>query len=93
MPKRRSPLIRVSHHTAVPVPGTAALRVPAAAVRVRGQMEIVFVVEDGLAKLRLVKTGKRLGNEVELLSGVDEGERVVTQGVDRVLDGQPVDVQ
>ena len=29
----------------------------------RGQMELVFIVSDGKAQLRLVKTGKRLGSD------------------------------
>ena len=78
---------------AMPVGETAALRVPAAAVSQRGQMEIVFVVRDGKAQLRLVKTGKRLGGEVELVSGVDAGEKIVTEGAAGLLDGQPVEVR
>jgi RND family efflux transporter MFP subunit len=78
---------------AVPVEGNAALRVPASAVRVRGQMEIVFVIDDGKASMRLVKTGKRLGNEVELVSGVESGERIVANPSIDLLDGQPVEVQ
>jgi hypothetical protein len=56
-------------------------------------MEIVFVVEDGRAQLRLVKTGKQFGDEVELLSGVSEGERLVNGHLNQVIDGQPVQVQ
>ena len=78
---------------AVPVEGNAALRVPASAVRVRGQMELVFVIENGKANLRLVKTGKRLGDEVELVSGVESGERVVSHPSNELVDGQPVEVQ
>lgn len=78
---------------AVPVPGQAALSVPSGAVVVRGQMELVFVIDDGTARLRLVKTGKTLGDHVELVSGVEEGERVVVEGLDRLHDGQPVRVR
>lgn len=78
---------------AMPVGETAALRVPAAAVTQRGQMELVFIVSDGKAQLRLVKTGKRLGNEVELVSGVSAGERVVVENVVGLVDGQPVEVK
>jgi len=77
---------------AMPVGETAALRVPAYAVTQRGQMELVFIVGDGKAQLRLVKTGKRIGNEVELVSGVSAGEKVVTEGAPRLVDGQPVTV-
>jgi RND family efflux transporter MFP subunit len=78
---------------AVPVEGNTALLAPKSAVLRRGQMEIVFVVEDGRAQLRLVKTGKQFGDEVELLSGVSEGERLVNGHLNQVIDGQPVQVQ
>lgn len=63
---------------AMPVGEASALRVPASAIVVRGQMEIVFVATDQRANLRLVKTGKRLGDEVEIVSGLSTGEKVVT---------------
>lgn len=77
---------------AMPVGETAALRVPVAAVVQRGQMEIVFIVVDGKAQLRLVKTGKRIGGEVELVSGVSAGEKIVTQNAASLMDGQPLTV-
>ena len=78
---------------AVPVGETSALRVPASAVLQRGDMEIVFVVVNGHAQLRLVKTGKRVGDEVELVSGVDVGDPVVVDGAGNLADGQPVEVK
>lgn len=77
---------------AMPVGETAALRVPASAITQRGQMELVFIVSDGKAQLRLVKTGKRLGNEVELVSGVSAGEKIITENAAGLIDGQPVTV-
>lgn len=78
---------------AMPVGETTALRVPASAVIARGQMELVFVVGDTKAHLRLVKTGKRIGSEVELVSGVEAGERVVVEGAATLMDGQPVEAK
>jgi RND family efflux transporter MFP subunit len=75
---------------AMPVGETSALRVPASAVVQRGQMEIVFVVSDGTAQLRLVKTGKRIRDELELVSGVSAGEKVVVEGATGLADGQPL---
>jgi RND family efflux transporter MFP subunit len=75
---------------AVPVGETSALRVSATAVLQRGEMELVFVVVNGHAQLRIVKTGKRVGDEVELVSGVDAGEQVVTEDASGLMDGQPV---
>ncbi|MFO1511847.1 MAG: efflux RND transporter periplasmic adaptor subunit [Verrucomicrobiota bacterium] len=78
---------------AMPVGETTALRVPTSAVVQRGQMEIVFIVIDGKAQLRLVKTGKRIGGEVELVSGVSAGEKIVVENVGGLLDGQPVEAK
>jgi multidrug efflux pump subunit AcrA (membrane-fusion protein) len=75
---------------AIPVGGTSALLTPASAVVVRGQMELVFVVSEGHARLRIVKTGRRIGDDVELVSGVDAGESLVVDNPSRLVDGQPL---
>ena len=77
---------------AVPLTEVTTVRVPAAAVMVRGQMEMVFVVADHKAEMRLVKTGKRFGDEIEVVSGLNAGEQIVAEGAAALLDGQPVEV-
>ncbi|MEZ5384777.1 MAG: efflux RND transporter periplasmic adaptor subunit [Prosthecobacter sp.] len=77
----------------VPVAEVKLLLVPKSAVMKRGQMELVFVVKDGKASLRLVKTGKSLDGQVEILSGLEEGEQVVISDVTKIADGQPVTIQ
>jgi multidrug efflux pump subunit AcrA (membrane-fusion protein) len=69
------------------------LRVPAAGVVQRGQLEIVFVVVNQHAQLRLIKTGQRFGDAVEVLSGLDAGDSVVTEGAAQLTDGQPVETK
>lgn len=78
---------------AMPVGETSARRVASSAVVQRGQMELVFVVVNNQAQMRIVKTGKRLGDEVELVSGVEAGEKVVTEGAAGLLDGQRVEAK
>lgn len=75
---------------AVPVAATRLLLVPREAVLQRGQMEAVFVVKDHRAWLRLIKTGKQLGDRIEILSGLERGDPVVTSDAARLSDGQPV---
>jgi membrane fusion protein, multidrug efflux system len=77
----------------IPVSETPVLRVPVSAVIQRGQMELIFVVADKRAHLRLVKTGKRIGDEVELVSGVDPAEQVVIEGGANLVDGQAVSIK
>ena len=78
---------------AMPVGEAVALRVPASAIVQRGQMEMVFVVSDNKAQLRLVKTGKRISDEVELVSGVGSGEKVVVENAESLQDGQPLTIK
>lgn len=77
----------------VPVGESRSLRVPAAAVVSRGQLEIVFVVVNQHAQLRLIKTGQRFGDAWEVLSGLDAGDSVVIEGAAQLTDGQPVEVK
>ncbi len=78
---------------AIPTSEVQALRVPATAVVQRGQMELAFVVADKTAHLRLVKTGKRLGDEIEIVSGLEPGELLVSDGTHQLRDGQPVEIK
>ena len=59
----------------------------------RGQLEILFVVTKQRAQLHLVKTGRTIGDEVEVLAGLESGESVVVRGADLLVDGQPVEVK
>ncbi len=78
---------------AVPVAQTDVFAVPAAAVLQRGQLEFVHVVAEGRAQLRLVKTGRRLGERIEVISGIEAGEAVITHADQPLQDGQPVVVK
>ena len=78
---------------AVPAGNVLALRVPASAVIRRGDMQLLFVVARDHAQLRIVKTGARIDDEVEIVSGLNSGEQVAVSDTDRLLDGQPVTIQ
>jgi RND family efflux transporter MFP subunit len=54
-----------------------ALLIPLSAVTRTGQLENVRVVVDGGLQIRNVRTGKAYGEQVEVLSGLLEGEKVV----------------
>lgn len=65
-----------------------AITLPAAAVVEKGQLTGVYVVAaDGVITYRLVRTGRVYGDQVEILSGLDAGENVITGGVDKAVDG------
>jgi RND family efflux transporter MFP subunit len=67
--------------------------VPLAALMERGQLQSVFVVEDGVAHTRLITTGRRTGHAVEVLSGLNAGEKVVLPVPVGLQDGAKVEVR
>lgn len=73
--------------------GTArpTLLVPAAAIVQRGQLSGLYVVEEGILHFRLVRTGRRLDERVEILSGLTEGATIVAAGTERAQDGARVE--
>lgn len=52
----------------------------------------VFVVRDGRVRSREVKTGYVSLNNVEILEGLEEGDRVAVENLDRLRDGDRVRV-
>jgi RND family efflux transporter MFP subunit len=73
-----------------------ALIVPLNIVQETGQEQFIFVAEplDGnwIARRRSVKTGYSYNDRTEVLSGLEEGEHVVTFGYQNLADGQKLTV-
>jgi RND family efflux transporter MFP subunit len=51
----------------------------------------IYTVENGLAKYHKVALGRRLGTDYEILSGIKQGDVVVTAGQSRLIEGTPVE--
>jgi membrane fusion protein, multidrug efflux system len=65
--------------------------VPRGALVERGQLTGIFVVDDSnVARLRFVTTGERSGDLVEILSGLDEGQRFVAENAGNLADGRKI---
>ncbi len=70
-----------------------SLSVPEVAVSaVRERMFVYRVSGDGKAEEVTVTVGSRRRGEVEILEGLTEGDRIITEGLVRVRDGVPVNV-
>jgi multidrug efflux pump subunit AcrA (membrane-fusion protein) len=69
---------------------TAALVVPIDAVLQRGDRTVVFVISDGTAHERPVRTGVSSGGVVEILQGLRPGEVVAVSGHRALRDGAAV---
>jgi len=67
--------------------------VPTAAVQRGNQGSVVYVVkDDSTVTLRPVTTGPTEGQNTAITSGLQAGERVVTDGIDRLREGSKVEV-
>jgi len=68
------------------------LTLPYAALQYRYGVNRVFVVAGDRLAMRELQLGERLGDRVEILGGVKEGERVAVSDVEQLTDGAPVTV-
>ena len=69
-----------------------SLSVPELAIVGEGERRYVFVLDGNKAKRVEVRTGLRFGGRVEILAGLQPGQRVVTEGVVKVADNMTVRV-
>ncbi len=60
----------------IPLDEEQVLLVPRPAVQSIGQLDLVRVVEQGAAHRRAVRLGRMFGKDIEVLSGLREGEQV-----------------
>ena len=67
-----------------------AMIIPTAALDTYLGDSVVYTVEDGIAARKVVTTGSNNDTETVILSGLEEGELVITAG--NVTDGTPVNV-
>jgi len=69
-----------------------AVVIPAEAVLLRGDKEIVFVNEEGVAKQREVVTGIDNGESIEIIEGLEIGESVIFLGQNFLSSGDKIKV-
>jgi hypothetical protein len=70
-------------------PGASRVMAPQAAVRQDNGQPVVFLYRDGRVERRAVRVGVPQGNEVEIIAGVADGDRLVV-GSEPLQDGQRV---
>ena len=94
---------KVEAATGLAVPGNMAdltiifetrqgLGIPSASILLRNGKAAVFVVRDGKAILREVQVGLQTDAWTEILSGLEAGETIVTEGQTQLRDGMAVEV-
>ena len=74
-------------------PAVARMVVPKAAVRTSDGRTVVFVAKDDHVERRAISVGNENGDVVDVLSGVNAGERVVLEPPAAMKDGDKIKVQ
>ena len=68
----------------------SSLVIPEEALVPEGDRQYVFLVTEGLARRILVEVGRRRPGQVEILDGLIEGDQVIVEGTQKVVDGAAV---
>jgi RND family efflux transporter MFP subunit len=68
------------------------LTLPYSALQYRYGVNRVFVIADDKLVARELKVGERVGDRIEIIGGVDAGDRVAASDVDKLIDGMAVKV-
>lgn len=71
---------------------SSSIFIPAQAVTAHGQMQRVFIAQDKTAHMRLVRTGRSLDGQIEILAGLQPGDMLILPGKTTIQDNQPVTV-
>jgi len=67
-----------------------SVMIPAVAIKVDGETNKVFIIKDGRAEERIVKTGVLENNLIEIQQGVQENESVAVSNIGQIYDGVSV---
>jgi RND family efflux transporter MFP subunit len=91
----QNPKIRSGQFARVSLPssGGNAFMIPVSAIRPFGQLDRVFIVKENAARLQLIKTGLRYGNQVEALTGLSAGDQIVVSDSKEISDGRQITFQ
>ncbi|MBR9985010.1 MAG: efflux RND transporter periplasmic adaptor subunit [Desulfosarcina sp.] len=69
-----------------------SMRIPESAVVRRGQLTGVFIVDEkNTARFRLIRIGRAYGDQVEVISGIKDGTRLVTAPSPELTNGSAVE--
>jgi RND family efflux transporter MFP subunit len=71
----------------------AILVVPNTAIRKSGDIEYVYRVRDGRVLEVEIKTGRILGDYIEVISGIEEGDRVIQKVTPDIKEGSKVTIK
>ncbi len=69
------------------------LLIPKDALIPVGNKKIVYVVDKGVAKQKFIEIGVSVGDKIEILKGLEEGELVVVKGNENLIPNQKIKIK
>ena len=72
---------------------TKRLLIPKDALTPMGEKQIVYLFEKDLAKRKIVQTGISVGNNIEILNGLEEGQLVIIKGNENLRPNQQIKIK
>ncbi|MHB8522019.1 MAG: efflux RND transporter periplasmic adaptor subunit [Limisphaerales bacterium] len=83
--------VKVAFENMKAAPGNdRGISIPRSAVRRQDGRDAVLVVNNGRLERRAVTLGKGTGDEVRVIAGLSAGEKIVTEGPEKLAGGDPV---
>jgi len=70
-----------------------ALVVPVSVIQKTQDGTMLYIASDGKAKAVMVTAGRNSNGQVEILSGLNEGDQVIVKGFEGIDNGQPISIQ
>src|SRR6056297_2152860 len=68
----------------VPATGDPVIVIPSSIPLFRDGKTVVFTASDGVALQKEITTGRRVGNRIEIISGLETGEKLIISGITRL---------
>ena len=66
--------------------------VPESAVTIQGNTAFVYIVNSETAEKKNIEIGKRNFGKVSIISGINDGDLVITEGVSKVRDKSKIKI-
>ncbi len=77
---------------AVPVGEDHLLLIPSSAVVSQGQLRGVYLLNsEHIARFRLIRTGRAFGNQIEIITGLNAGDRFLVSPTPQTVDGARIE--
>lgn len=76
----------------LPVGEKNMIRIPQSSIIRHGQLTGVYIIDaEKIARFRLIRTGNPIGDQIEVISGISDGTRIIVSPPSQLTNGSPVE--